>query len=151
MDDAADKLIREVNRLYWTTALPVTELADQLSISRRGLYAMLAPEPAGKRCPECGAHLGFRNRSARTAGEAECSECGLEVDATAFRDLPDEAAAAASATAPEPELEREAVASGRSPVDTADALRRDRALTLAGAAIAGAAAGALAAFLGTRR
>jgi hypothetical protein len=149
MDDAAEKLIREVNRLYWTTALPVTELADRLAISRRGLYAMLAPEPAGKRCPECGAHLGFRNRSARTAGEAECTECGLEVDATVFRDLPAEADAPVAA--PEPELEREAVAGHRSPVDTADALRRGRAFTLVAAAIAGAAAGALAAFLGTRR
>lgn len=69
---------RELNRLYWESDLSVSEIADQLDISRRALYDGLEPLPAGHPCPECGAEMVFRNRTAHENREAECPECGHE-------------------------------------------------------------------------
>jgi len=68
----------ELNRLYWETDASVSEIADRLDVSRRTLYDGIEPRPAGERCPECGAPLGFRNRTALENGEAECPACGYE-------------------------------------------------------------------------
>lgn len=67
---------RELNRLYWDSDASVAEIADRLDISRRALYDGIEPRPAGAPCPECGTPLGFRNRTALEAGEAECPACG---------------------------------------------------------------------------
>ena len=78
MSDASTET--ELNRLYWETDASVSEIADQLDISRRTLYDGIEPRPAGERCPECGAPLGFRNRTALENGEAECPACGYETE-----------------------------------------------------------------------
>ncbi|HEX7088982.1 MAG TPA: hypothetical protein VF192_02530 [Longimicrobiales bacterium] len=73
-----ERLAEEVSRLYWETGASVGEIATQLDISRRALYAALQPFPAGERCPECGEGLVFMTRSARDEGAAECPACGFE-------------------------------------------------------------------------
>lgn len=76
---ADDTTNRELNRLYWESDASISEIANQLDISRRALYDGIESRPAGRDCPECGAPLGYRNRTALENGEAECPECGLTV------------------------------------------------------------------------
>ncbi len=77
----ADQETREqLNRLYWESDASVSEIADRLDISRRALYDGIEPRPAGAPCPECGAPLGFRNRTTAESGEAECAKCGHVVE-----------------------------------------------------------------------
>jgi hypothetical protein len=71
----------EANRLYWETDDSVAEIAERLEISRRALYDAIEPLPTGTSCPTCGGPLVFDNRSARTAGEANCPVCA-EIRAT---------------------------------------------------------------------
>lgn len=70
--------LRELNRLYWESNASVSQIADRLDISRRALYDGIHPQPAGRRCPECGAPLVYRNRTALESGEAECPDCGFD-------------------------------------------------------------------------
>lgn len=70
--------LRELNRLYWESNASVSQIADRLDISRRALYDGIHPQPAGRRCPECGAQLVYRNRTALENREAECPDCGFE-------------------------------------------------------------------------
>lgn len=93
----------ELNRLYWESEDSVGDIADRLDISRRALYDMIDPLPADAPCPECGATLGFRNRTNAENRDAECQECGREVRLDG--ELGD----------PEPELEQESRASSLSP------------------------------------
>lgn len=81
------ELVAKVNRIYWETDTPVTEMAEQLGISRRTIYDMLRPAPAHERCPVCGGELVYSNRSARLAGEAVCSNCGRSQDITLLHEL----------------------------------------------------------------
>lgn len=70
----------ELNRLYWESDASVSEIARRLDISRRALYDGIEPLPAGRPCPECGAPLTFRNRTAEEDRKAECPECGYETE-----------------------------------------------------------------------
>lgn len=102
----------ELNRLYWETDASVSEIADQLDISRRALYDGIEPRPAGRRCPECGAPLGFRNRTALENQEAECPACQFATEL-------DEAAAEGETTAggpTEPASPRRLPEAGSGPV-----------------------------------
>lgn len=94
MPDDREKLVAEVNRLYWDTDIPVTEMAEKLGISRRTIYDMLIPTAAHESCPECGGALVYPNRSARLSGEATCSVCGRQQDVTLLHEI----SAAADAT-----------------------------------------------------
>src|SRR5690625_7981203 len=86
MPDAREGLVAEVNRTYWDTEKPVTQIAAELGISRRTIYDMLIPEPTGERCPTCGGELAYPNRSARLAGEGVCPTCGQTNDLTLLRE-----------------------------------------------------------------
>ena|SRR5690606_11161653 len=138
MDD--ERLADEVSRLYWETDVSVGEIATQLDISRRALYAALRPLPAGGRCEECGGELVFMTRSARTDGAAECTTCGHEQDV---------AAAGAAAGAHEAGVGSPAEETEAAGVDVLDddgaafgsALRSRRGVLIAAAALAGVAAG----------
>jgi hypothetical protein len=110
----------EANRLYWETDDSVSEIAERLEISRRALYEAVDPLPTGDPCTVCGGPLTFENRSARTAGNATCAVCA-ETGAT-DEDAVDTADPAAAADAEE------------------------RAMLVGGAALAGAAIGALVTF-----
>jgi len=132
-----DRLVSEVNRLYWETEASVADIADELAISRRALYDAIEPASVGAECPDCGAPLAYRNRTAQERGEAECPECGLELDVA---DLEHEG----------PESERERAAGPRVPLDVGS-MDASRGIMLAGALLTGIAVGALTAVLGRRR
>jgi transposase-like protein len=142
-----DRIAEELSRLYWESDVPVAEIARQLEISKHALYTSLRPTQAPGACPECGEPLYFPHRTARAAGEAECLACGREADvpAEAVRSV---APAFEAAYADYEPPEHSAVLA---PFDTDAALRRGRLVTLGGAALAGAAIGALATLLASRR
>lgn len=143
---AEDATRAEVNRLYWESDRSVGDIADDLGVSRRSLYERIDPLPAGRPCPDCGAPLGYRNRTAAENLEAECAACGRE----AVLDR-----AANGAPAPEdhagPELEQELAAAPLAPVPPRAVPGRPRAPLLSGSLLAGLAAGAAAAWLIRRR
>lgn len=130
---AESKMLTELNQLYWETDRSVSDIADQLEISRRALYDGIEPRPAGVACAECGAPLGYRNRTALENREAECAECGLTLELEE-----DEAYAA------EPEVEQFRAASELSPVRRVPASGDGPVLGLL--LLAGLAAGAFTVF-----
>lgn len=129
---------KEADRLYWETDVPVADIAQRLEISRRALYDAIEPRPAGAPCPECGAALVFRNRTAAGRGEAECLECDAAVS------LEDEA----TPTGVPPEVEQERVAASAAPVPRPPA---GSGATIGGTLLAGLALGAAAGYLIRRR
>jgi hypothetical protein len=112
----------EANRLYWETEDSVSDIAENLEISRRALYESVEPLPTGDNCEVCGGPLFFENRSARTAGDAACAVCE-ETGATDDNDTLTEA---------------------RQPAVRSEG--DDHAMIVGGAALAGAAIGALLTF-----
>lgn len=68
----------EVNRLYWESDESVAEISNRLGVSRRALYDLIEPLPAGTQCKSCGGDLYYGNRSAKAAGVARCLSCGTE-------------------------------------------------------------------------
>lgn len=70
----------DVNRLYWETEQSVAEISNQLGVSRRAMYEVIEPWPTGIECLSCGAELYYNNRSAKTAGVGRCLVCGKERD-----------------------------------------------------------------------
>ena len=67
-----------VNRRYWGSDASVAEIAEELGISRRALYGAIQPESAGAECTECGGELVYPNRTSRSSGIGQCSDCGTE-------------------------------------------------------------------------
>jgi hypothetical protein len=78
MTETADNEVarQRANRLYWSSAETVDEIAARLEIGRSALYSSIRPAPALADCRRCGAGLVFPNRSARSAGRARCTDCG---------------------------------------------------------------------------
>lgn len=136
-----ESLVAVANRLYWHSEASVAEIAEQLGLSRRGLYAILRPEPAGGRCSECGGELVYPTRQARAAGTPSCRGCGPVEAAQPPGALPEA----------EPEVEQELDAGRLAPIGTWGAALRARALFIGGAALAGVAVGATIALLASRR
>ena len=128
----------EINRLYWETDTSVSEISNNLGVSRRALYDLIEPLPAGAACNSCGAQLYFGNRSARTAGSARCLVCGGE------KELDPDISHEDVGMIP-PFVSRPAAAT-RAAEDM-----RQRAALIAGFAIAGVVAGAIATLLLRRR
>lgn len=122
MPRAIDTIAAEANRLYWETDTPVAEIAQQLELSRRALYDSVDPLPTGGSCEVCGTPLVFENRSARNAGIETCPNCEAQEDTPTPAALP----------------------------QRTDAIREydsERAVRVGGAALAGAALGAIATML----
>lgn len=165
----------EANRLYWESDESVAAIADRLDISRRALYDVLRPRPAGVPCPACDTELVYENRMGRSAGEVQCPECGTEADIAALRESTAEAGPAMRRAADRREADRRDAdgraagrreAAGRAGESGAAGSDRDRAaddaavgepelderaIMLTGAAVVGIAIGAAAAFLLSRR
>ncbi|CAN5632731.1 hypothetical protein BH23GEM9_BH23GEM9_05750 [soil metagenome] len=116
-----EELAVEANRLYWEGEDSVADIAEQLQLSRRALYEMVEPLPTGTDCEVCGGPLMYENRSGRAAGHAVCAIC----DETGAVEEQDAATSSAGTDAIEAE---------------------ERALLVGGAALAGAAIGALVTF-----
>jgi hypothetical protein len=136
-----EQLTREANRLYWATAASVSEIADQLVMSRRALYDALEPRPAMEDCQLCGAVLVFRNRTALERRRAECPECETERVLDGATGLDDQAA---------PQVEQERVAARLSPLRRGGGAPAS-GVYLAGLLLAGLAAGATAGYFLRRR
>lgn len=156
-----DRRAAEVHRLYWETDASVGAIAERLGISRRALYRLLRPSPAGARCHVCGGELVYPNRSAREAGRAECANCGHVEEISTLRGATAEIGSRLREEADR--SAREAVGAGapeavwphragpEAPIEAERALRRGRALAIGGAALAGLAVGAIAGLLISRR
>lgn len=120
----------EANRLYWSNEASVGEIAEKLGISRRALYDLIDPRPSGAECPRCRTITVFANRSALVSGTARCPSCDLEIQIEAVT---------------ESSPQNEQADRGFPPWFS------DHRVAVGGAALAGAAIGAIAALLITRR
>lgn len=133
------------NRMYWEGDESVSDIAARFDFSRRALYDVVRPLPAGVPCDACGGQLAFENRLARKSGAATCAACGAVHNGiqsvtragSQLRNVPDERAG--DRTLP----------SARD--DTRGGAIRHRAVLLSGAAIAGIALGGVATWLARRR
>lgn len=134
MDDRTT-IAPEINRLYWETDDSVAEISNRLSVSRRALYDLVEPLPAGAQCRSCGGELYYGNRSAKAAGVARCLACGNE------REVEHDISHEDVGTIPPYGAGWPGVAKSAEPE------MRDRAIAIAGFAIAGAVAGAIATVL----
>ncbi|MGH7459259.1 MAG: hypothetical protein ACREKN_09315 [Longimicrobiaceae bacterium] len=123
----------DLNRLYWETDKTVSELIDELRVSRNALYGAIEPLPAGAPCPDCGRETFFSNRSDRSASRANCSECGRVIAVSAA-----EAGTRAGSGSASPRLPRALVEVSRDP---------DRAFGLAAGLLLGVVAGGAGAWL----
>lgn len=123
MPRASDTIAVEANRLYWESETSVADIAQQLELSRRALYDSVDPLPTGGSCDVCGTPLVFENRSARNAGIESCPACDSLVED--------------AGPAPQPVMTE--------PLMTDEDVQR--AVRVGGAALAGAALGALATLL----
>lgn len=74
------RLAERANELYWHSDDSVNHIADELGVSKGGLYDLVIPLNAGFSCPDCGAGMVYPNRTARERGFLVCPECGFEVD-----------------------------------------------------------------------
>lgn len=144
---------RQANRLYWETDAPVADIAEELDVSRRMLYDLIAPRPAHSPCPECGAPLVYRNRTALDRRHAECPECETEVALEPGQGSPPGQAgdSAGAERGMEPQIEQERAAGPLSPVAPRTVPSSASGPLLSGALLLGLAAGAAAAFLVRRR
>lgn len=133
-----DSLAVEVNRLYWDSNTSIADITSQLEISRRALYDLIRPDAATSTCASCSSTHVFSNRSARDRGEAVCPACDLQLDDYDGAELP-------------PTVEQEWTAAGMSPIGTSEAMERNRAVMMGGAAIAGIVLGAAATWLVARK
>jgi hypothetical protein len=130
---------QEANRLYWQTEKSVGDIAEELGVSRRALYELVQPESSGTTCNECGGDVAFTNRSARTSGLGRCQQCGAQSELTELP--PDVHETMPPYVAGWPRVQ---------PAAPDDALAA-RAVRIGGVALAGAAVGAVATLLITRR
>ncbi|HUF50596.1 MAG TPA: hypothetical protein VMN60_07185 [Longimicrobiales bacterium] len=73
----------EANRLYWESDESVADIAQQLELSRRALYDLIQPLPAGRNCDDCDGPLTYENRSARSSDNAMCEACAAGDDVPA--------------------------------------------------------------------
>lgn len=149
----------EANRLYWESDESVADIAARLDMSRRALYDAIEPLPTGASCEICGGPMTFENRSARTAGQATCAVCAATGSTTADRpDRADRAGGARpAARAERPERAERSPGAARaagngeeaelSPEASLERLLEERTVMVGGAALAGAAIGALVTFM----
>lgn len=129
----------EANRLYWQTNRSVADIAEELSVSRRALYELITPESAEMQCGSCGGDVVYSNRSAKSSHTGRCNQCGTECDT--INDVTDMSETLTPYAAGWPRVIHR---QGAEDV-------KGRAMQLGGVAIAGAAVGAIAALLITRR
>ncbi|MEX0843556.1 MAG: hypothetical protein WD960_16260 [Gemmatimonadota bacterium] len=79
MTQQDDQLARKASDRYWSTDESVSQLAEDLGISKGRLYDVILPLGLEGGCPECGGGpVGYANRTARDRDEATCPYCGWE-------------------------------------------------------------------------
>jgi len=124
------KVAAGVNRSYWDSDESVAEISNRFGVSRRALYEMVEPAPAGIECTECGAELYYANRSAKAANLARCLMCGHEAEVNGEISYDDVGAVPPSSVR-------------RATKPATGYVMRDRAASIAGFAIAGVVVGAI--------
>lgn len=80
----APQRAEEANRLYWHTDMGVNQIAEEMSLSKGALYALVEPLDAELPCPRCDGGLVYPNRTARDRGFLSCPSCGLEEEVSAL-------------------------------------------------------------------
>jgi len=136
MSEQDTRYAAEANRLYWNDIASVSAIANRLGISRRALYDILEPQPAGVSCPACGVAAVFVNRSAVASSTARCPQCGVEMHAE-ISDIPGgDPSEALAQSVTQPTVRRRVM--------------EDRRFALGGAALLGVVAGSLAVLLLSR-
>jgi hypothetical protein len=127
------------NELYWDSERSVNQIADDLGLSKGALYGMIRPLPVEGACPDCGADVVYANRTAKDRGRVDCLQCawtGSESQTGSYKKATGAGNARGSGTE-----------EGAGPARTAGSrlltrvLERDRARTIAGGALLGAAVG----------
>ncbi len=71
---------RRANELYWESRRSVNQIAEELGLSKGGLYDLISPLASPFRCPACGEPLRYAHRTAHERGVLSCSECGAQID-----------------------------------------------------------------------
>jgi DnaD/phage-associated family protein len=66
--------LEELNEFYWYTDLSTSELKTHFGLSK-AVHHFISPLSTDEKCPNCGAFLAYRSRSARDRDESECQEC----------------------------------------------------------------------------
>jgi hypothetical protein len=148
--DVTPEVVAKANELYWSSNRSVNQIADDLDLSKGALYGIIEPLRTGRGCPMCGDEVVVPNRTARERDLLDCPTCEWDGNR-------DEAI--------ESDLGRTAAADGSTDLSGVDVdergrdvpaappplpLSSDRARTIAGGALLGAAAG-LALVLWARR
>lgn len=77
-DDDERTTDTRVDELYWSSDMSVSQIAEELDVSKGMLYEMIRPQPAAQTCPECGEELAYPNRTARARGLVACPACGWD-------------------------------------------------------------------------
>ena len=70
--------VAAANELYWGSDRSVNQIAEELELSKSGLYGMIRPLPLGLACPECSEVVVWANRTARDRGILSCPACAWE-------------------------------------------------------------------------
>ena len=70
--------IEQANALYWESNRSVSQIADEMEVSKGMLYELIRPLPSGLPCPRCSSDMEFSNRTARERGLVTCSSCRFE-------------------------------------------------------------------------
>jgi predicted RNA-binding Zn-ribbon protein involved in translation (DUF1610 family) len=79
-DDAERTTRTRADELYWSSDMSVSQIAEELDVSKGMLYEMIRPHATAQACPECGEELAYPNRTARARGLVACAACGWEGD-----------------------------------------------------------------------
>ncbi|MSR22160.1 MAG: hypothetical protein EXR92_01245 [Gemmatimonadetes bacterium] len=69
-------LAERAHDLYWNSDRGVNAIADDLGLSKGGLYELVQPLSSEKPCAECGTEMVFATRTARERGWSTCPFCG---------------------------------------------------------------------------
>lgn len=68
-------LATRAHELYWNSDQSVNSIADDLGLSKGGLYELVHPSPTGVLCAECGTELVYDTRTARERDLPTCPFC----------------------------------------------------------------------------
>ena len=149
--DVTPEVVAKANELYWTSDRSVNQIADDLDLSKGALYGIIEPLGTGLGCPMCGDDVVVPNRTARERDLLDCPTCewdGGTDEAIASDGVPRAAPADGSTDLSGVDVDERGrdVPAAPPPLP----LTADRARTIAGGALLGAAAG-LALVLWARR
>lgn len=148
----ADEKTRDrINHLYWDSDASVGEIAERVGVSRRALYDAIEYRPVDRPCPDCGAGLGYRNRTAAENREVECPDCGFTTTLTwePGPQVGQGIGGDGSGDQEEPEVEQEETAGPKAPVRHLPPPHGNPAV--GAALLVGLAAGAMTGYLLRRR